>query len=223
VTQRRTGYPYVVTITVEATEEGRDHQRTLRPHGIGEKVRGHQHVHVDMDELSPGHALLTFWGGRQTMALENIAHRLVTDRQAQVGQGADDPVIAPGAILSGHPNYESLDLLVNAGTSNRRTGLYVATLLGGKLAVPGQDGVGLDKRRDLFQGLLAELLAKLSEGLTIAIAQLHATSDLLAEDTILCGYVGITQPKLFVNRRTDRHQQLLPMHACFYLRCDFPY
>ena len=157
------------------------------------------------------------------MAFQDISHRLVSDRQAQVGQRADNPVIAPGAILSGHPNYESLELLVNAGTSNRLTRRYVSTLLGGKLAVPSQDGVGLDNRRDLFQGLLAELLAKLSEGLTIAIAELHATSDLLAEDTILCGYVGIAQPKLFVNRRTDRHQQLLPIHACFYLRRDFPY
>jgi hypothetical protein len=89
--------------------------------------------------------------------------------------------------------------------------------------VPGQDSVGLDKRCDLFQGLLAELLAKLSEGSAIAIAELHATSDLLAEDTILCGYVGITHPKLFVNRRPNRHQQLLPMHACFYLRHALPY
>src|SRR5262245_23472846 len=124
--QRRTSSPEAVTITVEVTEERSDHQRTLRPNGTGEKVRGHQHVHVDMDELSPGHDLLTFWGGWQTMALENIAHRLVTDRQAQIGEGADDPVIAPGAILSGHPHYESLDLLVNARTSNRRTWLYVA-------------------------------------------------------------------------------------------------
>jgi hypothetical protein len=213
----------VVTITVEATEEGSNHQRTLRPHGTGEKVRSHQQGHVDMDEFSPGHALLTCWGGRQTMALENIAHRLVTDRQAQVGEGADDPVIAPGAILAGQPHYERLELLVNAGTSNRLTWLYVTTLLRGKLAVPGQDGVGLDKRRDLFQSLLAELLARLSEGSTTAIAQLYTTSDLLAEDTILCGYVGITQPKLFVNRRTDRHQPLFPIHACFYLRRDLPY
>src|SRR5207249_3111526 len=154
------------------------YQTTQRPDLGREEVGSYQHIQMRPDTLLPRGRRLPLWSRRDAMALENIAHRLVTDRQAQVGQGADDPVIAPGAILSGHPNYESLDLLVNAGTSNRRTGLYVATLLGGKLAVPGQDGVGLDKRRDLFQGLLAELLAKLSEGLTIAIAQLHATSDL---------------------------------------------
>ena len=73
--------------------------------------------------------------------------------------------------------------------------------------MPGQDGVGLDKRRDLFQGLLAELLAKLSEGSTIAIAQLHATSDLLAEETILCGYVG--------NRSSSSTDALIDTSNCF--------
>ena len=121
VRQRCTRYPCVVTIAMEATQESSDHSRTRHPHCTGEKVRDHEHAHVDMDERSPGHDLLTFRGGRQTMALEHIAHRLVTDCQAQVAQGADDPVIATGAILSGHLHYECLDLLVNAGTSNRLT------------------------------------------------------------------------------------------------------
>jgi hypothetical protein len=36
------------------------------------------------------------------MALEDIAHRLITDPQAEVGQGSGDPVIAPGAIFPGY-------------------------------------------------------------------------------------------------------------------------
>jgi hypothetical protein len=208
---------------MEETEESNDYPHTLRPHCTGEKVRGHQYIHVDTDEFPPGHGLLTFWGGWQTMALEDISYGLIADCIAQVGQSPHNPIIAPRAILSGHPNHESLEVVPNARTSNRLTRFYTISLLGGKFAVPGQDGVGPDNRRDLLEGLLAQLLTKLSEGLTVAISQLHATSDLLAEDTILCGYVGIAQPELFVNRRAERSQQLLPIHTCFYLCRDFPY
>jgi hypothetical protein len=198
---------------MEATEESNDDPHTLRPHCTGEKVRGQQYIHVDTDEFPPGHGLLTFWGGWQTMALEDISYGLIADRIAQVGQSPHNPIIAPRAILSGHPHHESFEVVANAGTSNRLTRLCTVTLLGGKLAVPSQDGVGPDNRHDLLEGLLAQLLAKLGGGLTVAISQLHATSDLLTEHAIFCDQVRIAQPELFVNRRSDRPEQLLPVHT----------
>jgi hypothetical protein len=154
IVQCRTPYPDVVTSAMEETEESNDYPHTLRPHCTGEKVRGHQYIHVDTDEFPPGHGLLTFWGGWQTIALEDISYGLIADRIAQVGQSPHNPIIAPRAILSGHPNHESLEVVPNAGTSNRLTRLYTITLLRGKLAVPGQDGVGPDNRRDLSRAFL---------------------------------------------------------------------
>src|SRR5215831_15758087 len=55
------------------------------------------------------------------MALEDVAHRLVADRQAQVGQRADNPVIAPGAILLGYTHDQGLQLWINPGASRRLT------------------------------------------------------------------------------------------------------
>src|SRR5712692_1684518 len=79
--------------------------------------------------------------------------------------------------------------------------------------MPSQDGVGLGNRRYLFQGLLAQLLAKLGEYLAITIRELHAAVDLLAENAILGSQVRIAQPELFVNRLGDRPEQFLPVHT----------
>jgi len=42
------------------------------------------------------------------MAFQDVAHRLITDCQAEVGQGTDDPVIAPGAVPLGHADDQRL-------------------------------------------------------------------------------------------------------------------
>jgi len=52
------------------------------------------------------------------MAFENVAHGLITDGVAQVGQSSHDPIIAPRAIFSGYLHHQVLDLLSNAGTAN---------------------------------------------------------------------------------------------------------
>jgi len=79
--------------------------------------------------------------------------------------------------------------------------------------VPSQDGIGLGNRRNLFQGLVVSLPANLGEFFAIAIRELHATIDLLAENAILSYQVRIAQPELFVNRLGDRPQQFLPVHT----------
>src|SRR5262245_7431703 len=99
------------------------------------------------DELFPRGGGLPFWRGWDTMPLQNVAHRLRTDRQAQVGQGADDPVIAPGAILPGYPDNQRFQLRVNVGTAWRLTLGGAVKLLCNQSAVPGEDGVGFDDCR----------------------------------------------------------------------------
>ena len=49
------------------------------------------------------------------MALQNVTHRLVTDGQAQVSQGSDNTVVAPGAIFSRHAHHQSLQFLADRG------------------------------------------------------------------------------------------------------------
>ena len=82
-----------------------------------------------------------------------------------------------------------------------------------KLAVPREDGVRLRHGRDLLEDLLTELLTKLSEGSAIIIRQRYTAGALLAQKTILCLQVGMTQHKLFVNRRSNRPEEFLPVHS----------
>ena len=165
------------------------------------------------DELPPGHGLLALGCRREAMAFEDVADRLITDRIAQVGQGTHDAVIAPRAVLAGHPDHQVLDLCVNAGTTNRfpwGRGIHFGA---GELTVPGEDRGRLGNGGDCFQGLLTQLLANFGKCFAIAVRQVHATAHLLAEDTVLRCKVGIAQPELFVNRLCDRPQQFLPVHA----------
>src|SRR5215510_10350638 len=96
------------------------------------------------DKLLPRGRGLPLWSRRDAMALEDVAHRLVAYRQAQVGQRADNPVIAPGAILLGYTHDQGLQLWINPGASRRLTLLRAVKFLGHELPVPGEDGVGCD-------------------------------------------------------------------------------
>ncbi len=84
----------------------------------GKEVRRQQDIEVKTDELVPRGGLRALWRWGNAMMLENIPYALVAERVSQVGQGSHDAVIAPGAILAGHPHHEVFDLLVVAGTAN---------------------------------------------------------------------------------------------------------
>src|SRR5262252_2832937 len=156
---------------------------------------------MDTDEFLPRRGGLAHGGRRDTVAFQDVPHRLVADTIAQVRQSADDAVIPPRAVLAGHPHHEVCDLLVDARAANGLVELGTITLLGRERAVPRQDSVGLGNRRNLFQSLFAQLLAKLGECFAVAVREVYTTADLLAEHTILGYQVRIAQPEFFINRR----------------------
>jgi hypothetical protein len=102
---------------------------------------------------------------------------------------------------------------VDAGTANGLVELDTITLLVREHTVPSEDRVRFGNRRHLFQGLFAQLLAKLGEYFAIAVREVHTTADLPAEHAILGDQVHIAKPELCVNRRGDRPQQFLPIHT----------
>src|SRR6266850_5629556 len=105
------------------------------------------------DKLLPGRGRLPLRSRRKAMALENVAHGLVTDGVPEVGQSADDPVVAPGTILPRQAQHQRLQLQVE-----RRAPWYPALLgavefLRDECAVPGENRVGLDNSSYFLQGL----------------------------------------------------------------------
>src|SRR2546427_8753221 len=160
------------------------YQATQRPDLSSEEVGRHKDVHVRADELLPRGGGFALWGRGDAMAFQDVAHRLVTDRIAQVGQGADNTVIAPGAVFLGHADHQGFEVLGNRGASRTLALRRAIELLGHQLAMPAQNGVGLDDRGHFLQGLLAELLANLGQSFALAITQPYATFDLVSQHAI---------------------------------------
>src|SRR5574341_706941 len=102
---------------VENTAHNSQYQPTPPPHLGSAEIGRHEHGQVGTDKFVPGSRLLAGGSWRNPMTLEDITHRLVTDGIAQIGQCPHDTVVAPRAILSGHPHHEVFERLVNGGTS----------------------------------------------------------------------------------------------------------
>ncbi len=100
---------------------------------------------------------------------QDIAHGLVTERVPEIGQGADNTIIAPGTILLRHAHHQRLQLRVDRGAPRRLALLRAVTLLGHELTVPAENRVRLDDRGHVLEGLLAPLLANGSQGHAFAI------------------------------------------------------
>src|SRR5262249_14621185 len=153
---------------VDAKEHVVRHEPSQGPDLSGEEVGRYEHLHMRADKFLPRGRCFPFWRGWDAVALENVAHRLGTDRQAQVGESADNPVVAPRAILPCHAHHQSFDLWVNHGPTGSLALWGAVKLLGHELPVPGQDGVRFDDLSDFLEGLLAQLLADLCQRLALA-------------------------------------------------------
>jgi hypothetical protein len=137
------------------------------------------------------------------MAFQDVAHGLVTDGVPAVGQGSDEPVEAPGAILLGHVDNQGFQLLVYDRAPRGLALLGAITLLGDERAMLGEDRVGLDDARHLLQGFPPQLLANLSQRLPIPIAQLDATFDLLAQYPVCCHQILMAQAQFLIDGSRD--------------------
>ncbi len=76
----------------------------------------------------------------------------------------------------------------------------------------GEDGVRFDDRGDFLEGLLAQLLADLREGLALAVTQSHTSLELSAKHTIFGHKVRIAYQQFLIHCPSDRRQQVLPVH-----------
>src|SRR5262249_12478247 len=149
------------------------------------------------------------------MALENVAHRLGTDRHAQVGEGADNPVVAPRTILLGHADDQGLNLLVDRRAAGSLVLWGAIKLLGHELAVPGEDGIGLDNGCQCLEGLFAQLLTDLGQRPAFAVRQPYTARDLAAENTIFRHQVLIAQQQFLIDSPRDICEEEFPVHCLF--------
>src|SRR5438093_100445 len=93
------------------------HQAGRRPDLGGEEVRSDEDLHMRVDKFFPGGGLLPLWSRRETVALQDVSHGLVAESVPEIGQGAHNAIIAPGAILARHAHHQGLQLRSEEHTS----------------------------------------------------------------------------------------------------------
>src|SRR5438876_9339346 len=96
---------------------------------------------MDPNESRPGCRALALRRGRHSVALKDIADRLVADLVPQISQRPHDPVITPVMVLLGHANDQLLNLWLDLRRAGAATGLRTIEFARHQLAVPGQDSV----------------------------------------------------------------------------------
>jgi hypothetical protein len=100
--------------------------------------------------------------------------------------------------------------------------LRAVEFLGDELAMPGQNGVGLDNSGHFLQRLLAELPAGFSQRPVLAIAQLHTTHDPVPQKAIFRHRVFSAQQQFLINCPRDIREQFLPLREPLHLGLYHP-
>src|SRR4051812_427189 len=97
------------------------------------------------DKLVPGGHGLRLGSRWEATALEDVAHRLITDMVTQMCQSTRHAIIAPAVILLGYAHHQVFKLLVDAGASKRLASLGAIELLHDERPMPGKDRLRFDE------------------------------------------------------------------------------
>ena len=140
-------------------------------HLNSEEVGTCQDGHVGGDEILPGGILASFRCRLDPVTAKDVAHRLIGNRVAEIGQSSDDAVVSPAGVLSGEADDERLCFGRDAGPAWRSTEFGAVELSGNESPIPGEDGIRLGDTGNLLKRGAAEALTDLSEGRSFRIGK----------------------------------------------------
>ena len=153
-----------------------------RPHFRCEEIRGGDHAPMRGQKRAPRPRPLrhrTDSGGSK-----DHGDRGSGDTMPKVLQGSLDPAIAPCRILPRHAKGQLTDLAEHARSSDAAS--LSRPLSHDELAMPPQEGIGCDQRRDLTQDLASETVAVRGESTPLGIGQPQRPPvEVLFEDAVL--------------------------------------
>ena len=179
------------------------HQPAQRQHLRREKVGPRQQRQVDPNEGRPGGRALALRRRRQTVALQDIANRLIGNLIPEIGQRPRNPVIAPVPVLARQANDQLLDHSPDPRSARALTGLRAIEFAGDQLAVPGQDGVRPGHSCDLAENLAAQAMADLAERGPLGVRELQPPFQLGLQDAVFGGQIFVPRQQLLVHRPRD--------------------
>src|ERR1035437_945440 len=100
--------------------------------------------------------LAPLWCRPDPVSAKDVAHGLIGNRVAEIGQGSDDAVVPPTGVLSGEAHNERFQFGRDAGPAWRSTEFGAVELAGNEPPVPGEDGIGFGDTGDLLKRSPAE-------------------------------------------------------------------
>jgi hypothetical protein len=118
---------------------------------------------------------------------------------SKIGEGPNNPIIAPGAIFPGHANNQLLDVPVNsrsAGDTPRYRSIEFAR---NEPPVPRQDGVRLGGRRHFTECSAAQSKANLAERRPSDVREPRTAVQLCHQNAIFGGKVFLTEKQLLIH------------------------
>ena len=84
-------------------------------HFDGKEVGTCQNGHMGGDEILPGRILTPLGCRLDPVSTKDVAHRLIGDGVAEIGQGSDDAVVSPAGVISGEADNERFQVGRDAG------------------------------------------------------------------------------------------------------------
>ena len=115
-----------------------------------------------LNEFLPARALASFWRRCNAVPLQDVAHRLVRNRIAQIGERTDDPILPPTAVLLGHADNQRLDLRADSRPSRVGSMAGSVELAGDQAAVPAENRLGLGDTGYIGEEVAAEAFTDFS-------------------------------------------------------------
>ena len=162
------------------------------------------------DEILPGGILASLGCRRDPVSAKDVAHGLIGNRVAEIGQGSDDAIISPAGVLSGEAHNERFQFGRDAGPAWRSTEFGAVEFAGNEPPVPSEDGIGFGDTGDLLKRSPAESLTDFSQGGSLGIRQAHPGGKVGSENPILGCEVLILEEEFLIDQPGDVSQQASP-------------
>src|SRR6202158_6359673 len=125
------------------------------------------------NECRPCGRVLALGCWRQSVALQDIAHRLIGNLVPQIGRRPHNSVIAPVRVLLGHANDQLLKSSVDPGSAWGSPRLRAIELAGDQFTVPRQDGIWPGHSCHFAEDLAAKSMTNLAEPDSLNVRKPH--------------------------------------------------
>src|SRR3974377_2457949 len=137
---RDPGDVYSAALKVNEKQHVVGHQPTQRQHLRGEEISPRQQRQMHPNEGCPACRVLALRGGRQSVALQDIADGLIADLVSQIGQRPRNSVITPVTVLLGHAHDQLLNRSLDPRPAGAAAGLWGGGFWGDPRAGTGPRG-----------------------------------------------------------------------------------